>query len=84
MSNKKTPIDASRRKVLKGAGASIALPMLDAMIPAATAQPAAKLRLGFVYIPHGAVYQNWTPAATGSDFEMSQILASLADYKSHL
>ncbi|MDG2176956.1 MAG: DUF1552 domain-containing protein [Gammaproteobacteria bacterium] len=73
----------SRRKVLKGAGASIALPMMDAMIPAATAQPAAKLRLGFVYIPHGAVYQNWTPATTGSDFEMSQILATLADYKSH-
>jgi hypothetical protein len=73
----------SRRKVLKGAGASIALPMMDAMIPAATAQPAAKLRLGFIYIPHGAVYQNWTPAATGADFEMSQILATLADYKSH-
>jgi hypothetical protein len=74
----------SRRKVLKGAGASFALPMLDAMIPAATAQPSAKLRLGFVYIPHGAVYQNWTPATTGSDFEMSQILASLADYQSHM
>ena len=74
----------SRRKVLKGAGASIALPFLDAMIPAASAQPAAKLRLGFVYIPHGAVYQNWTPAETGSAFEMSPILASLADYKSHM
>lgn len=74
----------SRRKVLKGAGASLALPMLDAMIPAATAQTAPKLRLGFVYIPHGAVYDSWTPAGTGSDFEMSRILASLADYKSHM
>jgi hypothetical protein len=74
----------SRRKLLKGAGASIALPMLDAMIPAASAQPAAKLRMGFVYIPHGAVYQSWTPQQTGTDFEMSQILASLADYKSHM
>jgi len=74
----------SRRKVLKGAGASIALPMLDAMIPAATAQPTAKLRLGFVYIPHGAVYNNWTPTATGTDFEMSPILATLADYKSYM
>ncbi len=74
----------SRRKVLKGAGASIALPFLDAMIPAVSAQPAAKLRLGFVYIPHGAVYQNWTPAQTGTAFEMSPILASLADYKSHM
>jgi len=74
----------SRRKVLKGAGASIALPMLDAMIPAASAQAAPKLRLGFVYIPHGAVYNSWTPATTGSNFEMSQILASLADYKSQM
>ena len=74
----------SRRKVLKGAGASFALPMLDAMIPAATAQPSAKLRLGFIYIPHGAVYQSWTPATTGSDFEISQILATLADYQSHM
>lgn len=48
----------SRRKVLKGAGAGIALPMLDAMIPAASAQPAARLRMGFIYIPHGAVYQS--------------------------
>jgi hypothetical protein len=73
----------SRRTVLKGAGASIALPMLDAMIPAASAQPAAKLRMGFVYIPHGAVYQNWTPTATGTDFEMSPILSSLADFKDY-
>jgi len=74
----------SRRKVLKGAGASIALPFLDAMIPAATALPAPKLRLGFVYIPHGAVYESWTPEKTGNDFEMSRILSSLADYKSHM
>jgi len=74
----------SRRKVLKGAGASFALPFLDAMIPAVSAQPAPKLRMGFVYIPHGAVYESWTPEATGTDFEMSRILASLADYKSHM
>ena len=74
----------SRRKVLKGAGASIALPMLDAMIPAASAQPGAKLRLGFVYIPHGAVYESWTPEATGNDFEMSRILSTLADFKDHM
>ena len=74
----------SRRKLLKGAGAGIALPFLDAMIPAATAQEAAKLRLGFVYIPHGAVYDSWTPSTTGADFEMSSTLASLADYKNYL
>ena len=74
----------SRRTMLKGAGASIALPMLDAMIPAASAQAGPKLRVGFVYIPHGAVYNSWTPKQTGSDFEMSQILASLADFKDRM
>ncbi len=57
----------SRRAVLKGAGVSIALPLLDAMIPAGTAlaQTAAKPtpRLGFIYFPHGAVMTHWTPPA---------------------
>ena len=54
----------SRRTVLKGAGVTIALPLLDAMIPAATAlaQTAAapKLRAGFFYLPHGAIMWNTT------------------------
>lgn len=74
----------SRRHVLRGAGASIALPFLDAMVPAATAQEAAKLRLGFVYVPHGAVQHTWTPGATGKDFELSPILSSLADYRDYI
>ena len=45
----------SRRHVLRGIGTSIALPLLGAMMPAARAQEAAKLRLGFIYVPHGAV-----------------------------
>lgn len=69
----------SRRHVLRGAGAGIALPFLDAMVPAATAAPASNLRLGFVYIPHGAVQGTWTPATTGRDFEMSPILTPLAE-----
>jgi len=78
----------SRRAVLKGAGVSIALPLLDAMIPAGTAlaetaaQPTP--RLGFIYFPHGAVMKNFTPAAAGQDFAMSPILAPLAKYKSHM
>ena len=52
----------SRRTVLKGAGVTLALPLLDAMVPAATAlaQTAAapKLRMGFFYIPHGAIMGN--------------------------
>jgi hypothetical protein len=78
----------SRRAVLQGAGATIALPLLDAMVPAGTAlaqtaaQPAT--RLGFVYFPHGAVMTHWTPAAAGKDFAPSPILAPLAKYKSDM
>jgi hypothetical protein len=78
----------TRRTVLKGAGVSIALPLLDAMIPAATAlaQTAAKPapRMGFIYFAHGAVMKNFTPAAAGADFAMSPILAPLGKYKSHM
>jgi hypothetical protein len=75
----------SRRSILRGMGTSMALPLLDAMIPAATAtaQTAANIqpRLGFVYFPHGAVLENWTPAATGSNFELPSILAPAAKFQ---
>jgi hypothetical protein len=78
----------SRRTVLKGVGATIALPLLDAMSPAATAwaQTAAKTpqRLAFVGFPHGAVMRLWAPAATGKDYEMTRILEPLAKYREHL
>src|SRR5512139_3496524 len=77
-----------RRTFLKAAGASIALPLLDAMIPAATAlantAAAPKPRLGFIYFPHGAVMEKWTPAAEGTDFALSPILAPLEPLKRHL
>src|SRR5215469_8121555 len=78
----------SRRTVLKGAGVALALPLLDAMIPASTAraQTAAKpkVRMGFVYFPHGAVMRNWVPQQTGTDFELSPILKPLAPYKPYV
>ncbi|MFO7275753.1 MAG: DUF1552 domain-containing protein [Pseudomonadota bacterium] len=78
----------SRRTVLRGLGASISLPLLDAMIPAGTAlaNTAAKPapRLAFVYFPHGAVMDRWSPTATGRDFEISPILAPLEPFRSHL
>ncbi len=74
----------SRRRLLQGAGAGIALPLLDAMIPAATAQQQASLKLVFIYLPHGAVYDNWTPTGSGSNFELSPILSPLQDFKSQL
>ena len=87
----------SRRTVLKGAGVTLALPLLDAMVPAATAlaQTAAvpKMRMGFFYIPHGAIMGNtvhgpqmdrWTPAGAGADFKLSPILASLEPHKKYV
>jgi hypothetical protein len=79
----------SRRTVLQGAGATIALPLLDAMNPAgvAWAQTAAGKsphRLAFVGFPHGAVMRRWVPEQTGRDFEISSILEPLAPYREHL
>ena len=58
-----------RRRILKGMGAALALPLLDAMVPALTpaVQTAAapRKRLGCVYIPHGAIMDRWTPATAG-------------------
>jgi hypothetical protein len=87
----------SRRTVIKGAGVSLALPLLDAMVPAATAlaQTAAspKMRMGFFYIPHGAILGNtthgaemdkWTPSGAGADFTLSPILKSLEPFKRYV
>src|SRR5690242_11373168 len=78
----------SRRTVLRGMGAAVSLPLLDAMIPAGTAlantAAAPKPRLGFFYFPHGAIMEKWTPAAAGRDFEMSPILEPLAPYRKQL
>ena len=78
----------SRRTVLQGAGAAISLPLLDAMIPAHTAwaQTAANIkpRLGFVYFPHGAVQQYWTPKGAGKDFQLSPILKPLEGMRDYV
>jgi len=78
----------SRRTVLRGAGAAIALPLLDAMIPAGTAlaaTPAApKTRLGFVYFPHGAVEKFWRPKEEGADFTFSHILKPLEPLRDYV
>lgn len=78
----------SRRTLLRGLGTGIALPLLDAMIPASTswAQTAAKapVRMGFVFFPHGAVMDRWVPKATGRDFEISEILKPTEKFKSKM
>jgi hypothetical protein len=79
----------SRRTVLKGVGAAVALPLLDAMNPAgvAWAQTAAGKtphRLAFVGFPHGAVMRHFKPEQTGRDFTMTRILEPLAPYREHM
>ena len=77
----------SRRSVLKGVGAAVALPLLDAMVPARTAlaQTAAAptLRFGTIYIPHGAIMDVWMPKKVGTDFELPIILKPLESLRSH-
>ena len=71
-----------RRTVLRGLGATLALPLLDGMMPALSplrataAQPAR--RFGAIYVPNGVEMRAWTPAAEGSAFELSPILQPLA------
>src|SRR5690348_3251870 len=78
----------SRRTLLRGMGVTLSLPLLDSMVPALTAQSrtaASPLpRLGFVYIPHGAIMDQWTPQQTGKDFEFSRILKPLEPYRNQL
>src|SRR5262249_25871308 len=87
----------SRRTLLKGAGVTLGLPFLEAMVPAATAlaQTAAapKVRAGFFYIPHGAIMHNtahgpkmdsWTSSGAGADYKLSPIMSSLEPHKKYV
>jgi len=78
----------SRREVLKGAGVTLALPLLDAMIPAATAlaQTAAapNTRLGFVYFPHGALQDQWQPTKVGTNPDFPFILQPLEPVREYV
>jgi hypothetical protein len=75
----------SRRAMLRGAGAAIALPLLDAMVPAAVAQSktaaAPRTRLAAIYIPHGAVMDKWTPATEGTAFKFQPTMEQLEPYR---
>jgi hypothetical protein len=78
----------SRRTVLRGLGTAVALPLLDAMVPALTAlqkTPAAPVRrLGVVYHPNGVIYENWLPKGTGRDFTLSPVLEPLEPFRKQL
>ena len=83
-----TKIALPRRTFLRGVGASLALPLLDAMVPSFTAiattaaNPAP--RFGAVFVPNGAIMDQWIPAAPGSGFELTPILKPLERFKSSL
>ena len=73
----------SRRTILRGAGTVIALPLLDAMIPAfaPAATTAPVRRFGVVYHPNGVIYDQWLPKGAGSNFELSPTLKGLEGFK---
>ncbi len=75
----------ARRTFLRSAGASLALPLLDAMVPAlATSGTAAPPRLGFIYVGNGYIFERWTPAVTGRHFALTPSLSSLAGVRDQL
>ena len=80
-----------RRTFLKGVGTTLALPLLDGMIPAFASSTSkldegAKnpLRISVIYGPNGRIMQHWTPAQTGAGYEMSRALAPLNDFRENM
>ncbi len=74
-----------RRTFLRGVGATLALPLLDGMVPAfgaTAAKPA--VRMTFVYGPNGRIMSKWTPATEGAAFEMTPTLAPLTPFRDRL
>jgi hypothetical protein len=83
-----TKMSLPRRTFLRGVGATLALPLLDAMVPAlsATASTPANAvrRLGVVYVPNGMAMDSWTPTAEGTAFELTPILGQLAPFRDRM
>jgi Protein of unknown function (DUF1552) len=74
----------SRRTILRGLGAAVSLPLLDAMVPAFASTLDAPLRLAFIYVPNGILMDEWTPTSDGPDFEFPRILAPLAPHRENV
>ncbi len=83
-----TKKNLSRRTILRGTGAALALPLLDAMVPAlsASSQTAAKAvpRLGYFYVPNGMSMPNWRPKPDGDKLELSPIMTPIAPHKEYV
>ena len=73
-----------RRTVLRGIGVTLALPFLDAMVPALTAGPKSTTRFGAIYVPNGINMPDWTPATEGAGFEFTPILKPLEPFRDNV
>src|SRR6516165_4092458 len=79
----------SRRTVLRGLGATIALPLLDGMLPslakaAAGPRPRMPRRMAFLYVPNGIWMPDWKPKEEGTDFDLPPTLAPLEPFREQL
>jgi len=97
MANFLTKKHLSRRKLLRGSGVALALPFLEAMVPAGTAlaqvDAMPKKRAGFFYLPHGTIMNNtpfgkdvdhWTSTGSGDSFQLGKMMESLEPFKQYV
>src|SRR5437763_4925672 len=70
-----------RRTFLRGAGAALALPVLDAMTPALSAEARRPIRISFLEVPNGIMMDKWTPATEGANFALTRVLEPHADFR---
>ena len=73
-----------RRSFLRGTGAVLALPVLDAMTPALSTESRRPIRMSFIEVPNGIMMDKWTPATVGADFELTPILEPLAKFRDRM
>ncbi len=80
-----TKVALPRRTFLQGMGATLALPLLDAMAPALSAKSVKPTpRLGFVYTPNGFIQEQWIPKTVGASYELTPSLSPLASLRENL
>jgi Protein of unknown function (DUF1552) len=73
-----------RRTLLRGAGAALALPVLDAMTPALSADTKRPIRMTFIEVPNGIMMDKWIPAAEGVNFALTRVLEPLANFRDRM
>jgi len=73
----------SRRTMLRGVGAAIALPLFDSMVPTKVfgATPLPPVRLAFLYVPNGIIHKDWLPKTEGKGYEMMQTMKQLEPFR---